>query len=103
MPCRWLIGTLALLLVGFGVSFGQDKKGSDKTSDKPATGKADKPRIPASAVPGYTVKKVRGFHLLISDETTGHESDEKYQLKPSEVLDRELAGVERVMPSRMLK
>jgi hypothetical protein len=100
MMLRWLTGLLALA-IAIGSTSAQDKKAPDKTPDK--TANKDKPRIPAHAVPGYTVKKVRGFHLLVSDETTGHLDDAKYELKPMDVLDKELAGVERVMPAKMVK
>src|SRR5947208_1006810 len=104
MNIRWLAGLLALV-VALGAATGQEKKDkNDKSgSDKLAAGKNDKPRIPPNAVPGYTVKKIRGFHLLISDETKGHLEDSKYELKPLDVLDKELAGIERVMPAKMLK
>src|SRR3954471_14785191 len=100
MLSRWLTGLLALA-IATGIASADDKKTPDKTPDKTAA--KDKPRIPAHAVPGYTVKKVRGFHLLVSDETTGHLDDAKYELKPMDVLDKELAGVERVMPTKMVK
>lgn len=70
--------------------------------EKPSGKKSDKPRIPANAVPGYTVKKLEGFHLLISDETTKH-LDDKYERKPIDVLQLELKGIARVVTPRMLK
>lgn len=71
--------------------------------DKPPAGKkSDKPRIPANALPGYTVKKLEGFHLLISDETTKH-LDDKFVRTPLEVLELELKGIARVVTPRMLK
>lgn len=97
MRLRWLTGLFALA-IATGPLTAQEKK----PSEKPASSK-DKPSIPAHAVPGYTVKKLRGFHLLVSDETKGHLDDAKYDLKPMDVLDKELTGIERVMPSQMLK
>src|SRR5262245_1903263 len=98
---RWLTGRLALA-IATGSLFAQETKPADKPAEKSSSNK-DKPRIPAHAVPGYTVKKTRGFHLLISDETKRHLDDAKYELKPIDVLDKELSGIERVMPTRMLK
>lgn len=68
----------------------------------PAKKKSNKSLIPEKAVPGYTVKKLEGFHLLISDETTRH-LDDQYERKPMEVLEMELKGIARVVTSRQLK
>jgi hypothetical protein len=87
------IAVVALLFVG-GVLHAQETPPSKK--------KAEKPRIPANAIPGYTVKKLEGFHLLVSDETAKH-FDDKLERKPMDVLELELKGICRVMPPRMLK
>ena len=100
MKPRWLTGLLAL---GFavGVAAGQDKTAPDKpAADKPA----EKPKKtkPPLQLAGYTAKVVRGFTLYISDESKTHLEDEQYELKPLEVLDKELAGIERVMLPKMV-
>jgi hypothetical protein len=97
MNLRWLMGLLVFTLA-FSAAPAQDKK----PPDKPASGK-DKPRIPAHSIPGYTVKKMRGFHLLVSDESMRHWDEDAYALKPMDVIDKELGGIERIMPTRMLK
>jgi hypothetical protein len=94
MKLRWLTGLLALALA-VGAAAGQEKKDSEKPATKGKT-KAPVPLI------GYKAEMVRGFTLYVSDESKSHLDDEKYDLKPREVLDKELAGIERVMPPKML-
>src|SRR5258708_7046487 len=95
MMVRWLAGLLALALV-IVPAYPQDKKDSEKPA--PAKSKAKKP----IALVGYKAEMLRGFTLYISDESQKHLDDANYELKPMDVLDRELAGIERVMLPKML-
>ena len=92
---RWLAGLLALAFV-LNCASAQEKKEGEKPA--PAKGKGKTP-IP---LVGYKAEVLRGFTLYISEESQKHLNDADFELKPMEVLDRELAGIERVMLPKML-
>jgi hypothetical protein len=87
MTVRCLTGLLALAVALSGAA-AQEKK-------------AGKPKAPV-ALAGYKGELIHGFHVYFSDETQKHLDDPQYQLKPHDVIDKELAGIERVMTSKAL-
>lgn len=72
---------------------------SATAQDKPKTPK----KQPTYKIPGYTTTMVEGFTVFVSDEAKAHENDEKYKIKPMDVLELELKGIGRVMQPKMLK
>lgn len=60
-------------------------------------------KIRADAVPGYRIRSVQGFTLLLSRETLKHAQDKVYERKPLEVLELETKTLVRIMPARVIK
>ncbi|MBS0211330.1 MAG: hypothetical protein JSS27_20490 [Planctomycetes bacterium] len=66
--------------------------------EKPARGKATPQEVPnASAIPGYQIRKIEGFNVILSDETVRNENNSEYERKPIEVLELELKTVTRLL------
>jgi hypothetical protein len=62
---------------------------------------ADKKKLLSTPVPGYTLKKIEGFDVLVNDAVLKHNDDAEYKRKPMDVLELELGTVVRVMPKRV--
>lgn len=85
-----LLGLLLLPLAAGDVR-GQDKSPSNGT----ARGK-----LRPDAVPGYTIQKIQGFTVLLSDEVLKNQETSALERKPLDVLDLELKTITTLMPER---
>jgi hypothetical protein len=61
------------------------------------------PKGKPEAIPGYTIRTIEGFTVLISDQTLKEDAASKLQRKPLEVLAGELKALGGLMPARTLK
>ena len=68
-----------------------------KTPAKPMT------RIPPGSVPGYTIKLVEGFTVLLSEETVKEDEKSKLERKPLETLEWELKYVGKMLAPEAVK
>jgi hypothetical protein len=70
--------------------------GDARAQSKPA------PKIRPDAVPGYKIRIIEGFTVLLSDETLKENDASKLERKPLDVLDRELKTLSGLMPAKTL-
>jgi hypothetical protein len=84
---RFLPGGLFTLLLLTGPAAAQDKP-------------APKPK--PDAIPGYKVRTVEGFTVILSEETLKQDGDSKLDRKPLEVLGLELKTLSGLMPPKTL-
>jgi hypothetical protein len=68
-----------------------------KTPAKPMT------RVPPGSVPGYTIKLVEGFTVLLSEETVKEDEKSKLERKPLETLEWELKYVGKMLAPEAVK
>ena len=61
----------------------------------------DRKKLLANPVPGYTLKKIEGFDVLVQDQVLRHNDDAEYKRKPLDVLELELGTVVRVLPKKV--
>jgi hypothetical protein len=71
----------------------------------PAKSAATKPapKIRPDLVPGYQVKVIEGFTVLLSNETVRNDQSSEDERKPIAVLEHELKTIAGLMPARALK
>ncbi|QVL32050.1 hypothetical protein KIH39_24975 [Telmatocola sphagniphila] len=50
-----------------------------------------------SPLAGFTLKKLHGFNVYVSDEVLKHQNSDEYEVKPLEALDQELQTIIQVM------
>lgn len=67
----------------------------------PASKPVDRKKLLTTPVPGYTLKKIEGFDVLIHDRVLKHNDDSNYLRKPLDVLELELGTVVRVLPKKL--
>lgn len=91
-----LAGLLAVLVALAGA------RSQEKEKTKPAAGKSAT-KIKADAVPGYKIKEIEGFTVLLSKESLEMHGASKDDRKPLEVLEQELKTITRIMPPKALK
>ncbi len=60
------------------------------------------PKIRPDAVPGYKIRTIEGFTVLLSDETLKENDASKLERKPLDVLDGELKTLSKLMPAKTL-
>jgi hypothetical protein len=60
------------------------------------------PKIRPDAVPGYKIRTIEGFTVLLSDETLKENDASKLERKPLDVLDGELKSLSKLMPTKTL-
>jgi hypothetical protein len=61
----------------------------------------DRKKLLASPVPGYTLKKIEGFDVLVHEAVLKHNDDAEFKRKPLDVLEQELGTVVRVLPKKV--
>src|SRR5262245_34438974 len=86
---------LALLVAGCAIITGPAVAQTAKS--KPV----DKKKLLANPVPGYTLKKIEGFDVLVHEKVLTHNDDADYKRKPLDVLELELGTVVRVLPKKV--
>jgi hypothetical protein len=59
--------------------------------------------VDLSRIPGYTLRRIQGFPVLINAEVLRHDNDPRWQRKPTEVLEHELRTVAHVLPERSVR
>lgn len=69
--------------------------------DKAAPKAVDRKKLLSNPVPGYTLKRVEGFDVLVHDDVLKHNDDAEFKRKPLDVLELELGTVARVLPKRI--
>src|SRR5690348_17251519 len=84
---RLPLGGLVALVLLTGDTLAQSKPG---------------PKIRPDAVPGYKIRTIEGFTVLLSDETLKENDASKLERKPLDVLDGELKTLSRLMPAKTL-
>jgi hypothetical protein len=83
-----------LLLLLCPASWAADK-------DKPSTGKA-RPGKAVLEIPGYTIRKIQGFQLIVNNEVLQENDKSELERKPLDVLELELKTLADIMPRRAL-
>jgi hypothetical protein len=90
-----------LVVLLLGTALGQDNKATDKSESKPKT--SEKKKATKEPVPSYSLRKLEGFQVLVSDETIKFFDDPMPELSPKDVLILELQEVAKVMPPKLLR
>jgi hypothetical protein len=70
--------------------------------DTPSTGKAAPARAALEQIPGYTVRTVQGFQLIINNKVLQENDKSELERKPLEVLELELKTLAGIMPRAAL-
>lgn len=58
---------------------------------------------PTPTIPGYQVRTIEGFNVLVSDETMRHQETDEFKRKPLDVLDFELKTITTLMHADAVK
>jgi hypothetical protein len=91
---RPLIGCSLFVALLAGLATAQPP-GNSK-SPPPAKGKT-------SPVPGYELRDIEGFHVLINKKALAEETKDKYETPPLEVLENELKALNQILLPKLLK
>jgi hypothetical protein len=75
--------------------------GSAGAQTQPKPKSVDRKKLLSHAVPGYTLKKIEGFDVLVNDQVLKHNDDAEFKRKPMDVLELELGTVVRVLPKKV--
>ena len=90
--------TMLTLITFASSSFGQ----TPKHDPKPKAPKGvDRKSLLAGKIPGYQLKKIEGFDVLVSDEVIKNNDNSEWKRKPLDVLELELGTVARVLPKKV--
>lgn len=92
---RWWLHVSALLLLTCPSSAWAAKA-------RPA-GKPNLKKILSGPVPGYSYRRLEGFHVLVHQAVLDHNADAVYRRKPLDVLEGELCTVVRSLPTRAVE
>lgn len=60
-------------------------------------------KVKKQKIPGYTIKTIEGFTVLLSDETMENESTSKDKYKPLKVLEREFQNLIKIVPAKIIR
>jgi hypothetical protein len=93
---RRLFTSCALLVLFFaGIAIGQ----------APNTSKAPAAKAKASPVPGYELRDMEGFHVLINKKALSEieKVKDQYEIPPLEVLENEFKALNQVLMPKLLK
>jgi hypothetical protein len=86
-----------LLAVVIGMALAAGTGAQTPAKSKPV----DKKKLLSNPVPGYTLKKIEGFDVLVHDKVIQHNDDAEYKRKPLDVVELELGTVVRVLPKKV--
>jgi hypothetical protein len=64
---------------------------------------SERPKISPDAVPGYKIRSIKGFTVVLSAESLKHAEDKAYERKPLDVLELELTTLTKILPARAVK
>lgn len=97
---RWWLPVFAWLLLS-GCSQELTAKAPSATRPKaPPAGKPNFRKLLSGPVPGYTYRRIEGFHVLLHQSVLDHNADAPYKRKPLDVLEGELCTIVRSLPTR---
>ena len=94
-------GVVLLLLLGLPAWADDKDKPPDK--DKLPAGKTAPIKKEPEKIPGYKVRTIKGFQLIISNKVLEENDTSELERKPLDVLELELKTLARVMPPNALK
>ncbi len=87
------------------IAFASTAHAQPPAKSKPTTPAkpVDRKKLLSNSVPGYTLKKIEGFDVLVNDDVLKHNDDAEFKRKPLDVLELELGTVVRVLPKKVEK
>jgi hypothetical protein len=71
--------------------------------DNPPAGKSAPTKTEPEKIPGYRVRKIKGFQLIISNKVLEENDKSDLERKPLDVLELELKTLSKVMPPKALE